>query len=141
MSTGTRTSPGGAIASNHAPGERPRCEGTAIGAVHAFRTENDPDCAEFSVAVLDAWHHKGVGRLLTATLLLEAQAEGIEAFHVDTLAENSTAIAFAQGLGARPSGGDGLTRSFTLEVEEALRRLREEVESEELSDVFAMTRR
>lgn len=126
----------GAIASSHPVGEKRRCEGQAIGAVHAFRTEDDPDCAEFSVAVLDAWHHKGVGRLLTATLLLEARAEGIAAFHVDTLSENRTAIAFAQGLGARPSGGDGLTRSFTLDVEEALRRLREECEPAGLRDVF-----
>ncbi len=128
----------GAIASDHAAGERPRCQGQAIGAVHAFRDEEDPECAEFSVAVLDAWHHKGVGRLLTATLLLEAQAEGITEFHVDTLSENRTAIAFAESLGARPSGGDGLTRSFTLEVEEALRRLREEGEPEGLRAVFGV---
>lgn len=131
----------GAIASSHAAGERPpcgqpRCEGEAIGAVHAFRREDEPDCAEFSVAVLDDWHHKGVGRLLTATLLLEAQAEGITEFHVDTLGENRGAILFALGLGATPSGGDGLTRSFTLEVEEALRRLREECEPEGLRAVF-----
>lgn len=129
----------GAIASTHAAGEKRRCgrcEGQAIGAVHAFRDPDDPDCAEFSVAVLDAWHHKGLGRLLTATLLLEARAEGITAFHVDTLSENRTAIAFAESLGARPTGGDGLTRSFTLEVEEALRQLRDSKEPQGLRAVF-----
>lgn len=127
----------GAPAGAHPPCNTPRCEGPAIGAVHAFRTPDDPDCAEFSVAVLDAWHHKGLGRLLTATLLLEARAEGIAAFHVDTLSENRTAIAFTQALGGTPTKGDGLTRSFTLDVEEALRRLREECEPEGLRAVFA----
>ncbi|MCR2833412.1 GNAT family N-acetyltransferase [Parerythrobacter lacustris] len=127
----------GAIASDHAPGERPRCQGIAIGAVHAFRREDDPDCAEFSVAVLDDWHSRGVGRLLTATLLLEAQAEGIATFHVDTLAENRGAIEFTRALGGTAGTGDGYSRSFTLEVGEALTRLREECQPEGLRAVFA----
>lgn len=127
----------GAIASSHAAGERPRCVGEAIGAVHAFRREDDPDCAEFSVAVLDKWHNRGVGRLLTATLLLEAQAEGIAAFHVDTLAENRGAIEFTRALGGIAGTGDGYSRSFTLEVDDALNRLREECEPEGLRAVFA----
>ena len=127
----------GAIASDAPAGAVPRCQGQAIGAVHAFRSEENRDCAEFSVAVLDAWHHKGLGRLLTATLLLEARAERIAAFHVDTLSENHTAIAFTQSLGGTPTHGDGLTRSFRLDVAEALRRLREECEPDGLKAVFA----
>lgn len=118
-------------------GEEPGCTGTeAIGAVHAFRSEAAPDCAEFSVAVLDAWHGHGLGRLLTATLLVEAHAQGIAAFHVDTLHENAGAIAFVTALGGRGAGSDGYSRAFRLDVAEALAILRESCDPPGLRAIF-----
>lgn len=111
-------------------------EGEAIGAVHAFRTEAEPECAEFSVAVLDAWHGRGLGRLLTATILCEAHAQGIRAFHVDTLTENAGAIEFVTSLGGRGSGADGITRSFRLDVDGALAILRRACDPPGLRAIF-----
>ena len=102
-----------------APGE------PAIGAVHAFREEEDRELAEFSVAILDDWHGLGLGKILTATLLLEAQGEGIARFAMNTLAENRSAIAFARLLGGRRTGSDGTVVAFELLVDEALERLRQ----------------
>ncbi|ABC63740.1 hypothetical protein ELI_08240 [Erythrobacter litoralis HTCC2594] len=124
----------GAIATD-APGE------PAIGAVHVFREEDDPQCAEFSVAILDAWHGRGLGKLLTATILLDAQEEGIEAFHVDTLAENRRAIEFTLSLGgkaqARDGAPDGTTSGWMLDVAGALAVLKEECDPPGIAAVFA----
>lgn len=98
--------------------------GPAIGAVHAFRSDDQSGCAEFSVAVLDEWQGRGVGRLLTAVLLLEAQQQGIACLQAETLRENDGAIEFITALGGRSTGGDGHTRSFRLEVGAALDILR-----------------
>ena len=98
--------------------------GPAIGAVHAFRGNDLSDCAEFSVAVLDEWQGRGVGRLLTAVLLLEARQQGIACLQAETLRENDGAIEFITALGGRSTGGDGHTRSFRLEVAAALEILR-----------------
>ncbi|NNC58431.1 MAG: GNAT family N-acetyltransferase [Erythrobacter sp.] len=108
----------------------------AMGAVHAFRDAEHPDCAEFSVAILDEWHGRGLGKLLTATILLDAKAEGIEEFHADTLSENASAIDFVHSLGGRASGHDGATRSYILDVEEAIRRLRAECDPPGIAAVF-----
>ena len=97
----------------------------AIGAVHAFREAEDRELAEFSVAILDDWHGQGLGKILTATLLLEAQAEGIARFAMNTLAENRSAIAFARLLGGQRTGSDGTVVAYELLVDEALDRLRQ----------------
>ena len=97
----------------------------AIGAVHAFREEEDRELAEFSVAILDDWHGLGLGKILTATLLLEAQGEGIARFAMNTLAENRSAIAFARLLGGQRTGSDGTVVAYELLVDEALQRLRQ----------------
>ena len=112
-------------------------ERPAIGAVHAFREEDDPGCAEFSVAILDDYHGLGLGKLLTATILLDALEEGITRFHVETLAENTSATSFTRMLGGVGSGAADITRGFVLEVEEALTRLREAGDPPGIAEVFA----
>ena len=99
--------------------------GPAIGAVHAFRSEDTSGCAEFSVAVLDEWQGRGVARLLTAVLLLEAQQQGIDCFQAETLRENDDAVEFITSIGGRSVAGDGYTRSFRLDIAEALATLRQ----------------
>ena len=120
----------GAIASD-APGQ------PAVGAVHAFRDPDDAGSAEFSVAVLDDWHGRGLGKLLTATILLDAREEGIAAFHVDTLAENRTAIDFTLSLGGKALSQDGTTSGWTLDVAGALEVLRRECDPPGIAEVFA----
>lgn len=112
----------------------------AIGAVHAFREEDEPDCAEFSVGVVDEWHGQGLGKLLTATILLDAREEGIARFHVDTLAENQRAIAFTRNLGGERTGTQGTTMSYTLEVDTALERLEAEADPPGIAAIFAAFR-
>ena len=109
----------------------------AIGAVHAFRDADDPDCAEFSVGVVDDYHGLGLGKLLTATILLDAREEGIARFHVETLAENTSATRFTRMLGGVGSGSVDITRGFVLEVEEALARLRAAADPPGIAAVFA----
>lgn len=109
----------------------------AIGVVHAFRDKDDPDCAEFSVAILDDWHGLGLGKLLTATILLDALEEGITRFHVDTLAENRSATSFTQMLGGVGKGSADMTRGFDLDVAEAIRRLRDQCDPPAIASVFA----
>ncbi|WP_202389178.1 GNAT family N-acetyltransferase [Qipengyuania oceanensis] len=112
----------------------------AIGAVHAFRNDDDPDCAEFSIAILDEWHGLGLGKLLTATILLDAQAEGIERFHVETLHENRSAIDFVRSIGGRQSGTADVTIPYTLDVSEALAVLEQEADPPGMARVFAVLR-
>ncbi|WP_233995682.1 GNAT family N-acetyltransferase [Erythrobacter sp. SD-21] len=113
-----------------------RNEHPAIGAVHAFREEEDRELAEFSVAILDDWHGLGLGKILTATLLLEAQSEGIARFAMNTLAENRSAIAFARLLGGQRTGSDGTVVTYELTVDEALERLREADDPPGIAHVF-----
>ena len=108
----------------------------AIGAVHAFREEDDPDSAEFSVGVLDEFHGQGLGKLLTATILLHARSEGLEAFSVNILSDNARARDFARSLGARYETIDGGVMEFDLDIAAAIERLRAECDPPGIADVF-----
>ncbi|WP_174214270.1 GNAT family N-acetyltransferase [Erythrobacter sp. KY5] len=109
----------------------------AIGAVHAFRDHEDDDCAEFSVAVLDEYHGLGLGKLLTATILLDAIDEGIAEFEVNMLADNASALDFTRSLGGKIKGHDRGTLEFVLDVKTALARLKAECDPPGMAEVFA----
>ncbi|MGN3974069.1 N-acetyltransferase family protein [Tsuneonella sp. SYSU-LHT278] len=119
----------GAIASD-LPGE------PAIGAVHAVAEDSEPGRAEFSVAVIDDFHDRGLGRLLTATILLDAADAGYDEFQAWTLAENTRAIGFIRALGATLVGRDGATLEYRLPVPGAIEALRAECDPPGLADVF-----
>ncbi|MGX7951684.1 N-acetyltransferase family protein [Tsuneonella sp. HG249] len=125
----------GAIASD-LPGE------PAIGAVHAYAADEgrDQDCAEFSVAIVDKFQGRGLGRLLTATILLDAAATGYEEFQAWTLAENAGAIAFVKSLGAQLTGRESQVLEFNLPIEGAIAALRENCDPPGLAEVFAAFR-
>ncbi len=112
-------------------------EKPAIGAVHAFRDTDDDDTAEFSVAVVDDYHGLGLGKLLTATILLDAREEGIADFEVNILSDNTRARDFTQSLGGRAVSHDQGVLEYVLEVEVALQRLREECDPPGMAEVFA----
>lgn len=92
----------------------------ALGVVHAFRDDADPETAEFSIAVIDAYHGRGLGRLLTAVLLLDCQHEGLEHLTVHILPENRPALSLARSLGAHHlDQAEGVMR-FDIVIDDAL---------------------
>ena len=108
----------------------------AIGIVHAFRDEDDPMVAEFSVAVVDEYHGQGVARLLTAVLLLDCRGKGFCDLTAHILAENEAAIAFARSLGGlHQSAANGVVE-FEIEIDRALACLRAEGDPSGLASVF-----
>lgn len=109
----------------------------AIGAVHAFRDAQDDDCAEFSVAVVDEYHGLGLGKLLTATILLDARDEAINEFAVNILADNSSALDFTRSLGGRAVGQDHGVLEYVLDVKVALGRLSEKCDPSGMAAVFS----
>lgn len=108
----------------------------ALGVVHAFRDKDDPEAAEFSVAVVDAYHGKGLARLLTAVLLLDCAREGYEHFTVHILPENRPALALARSLGAKGVGYAGGVTEMAIDIEDALAALRAEADVPGLAAVF-----
>ncbi len=108
----------------------------ALGVVHAFRDKEDPDTAEFSVAVVDEYHGRGLARLLTAVLLLDCAREGYEMFTVNILPENRPALALARSLGAEGVGHEGGVSVLAIDIAEALAALRAETDVPGLADVF-----
>ena len=109
----------------------------AMGVVHAMRPDAGDAVAEFSVGVVDAYHGLGIGRLLTATLLLDAAGGRLEAFRAHVLSENDAARSFIKRLGGVHVGQDGPQAEYLLEVAPALARLREESRPGGLAAIFA----
>ncbi|MCM0000343.1 MAG: GNAT family N-acetyltransferase [Erythrobacter sp.] len=108
----------------------------ALGVVHAFRDKDDPDAAEFSVAVIDEYHGRGLARLLTAVLLLDCAREGYDRFTVHILPENRPALALARSLGAEGVRSEGGVSELAIDIPEALAALRAEADVPGLAAVF-----
>jgi RimJ/RimL family protein N-acetyltransferase len=109
----------------------------ALGVVHAFREKDDPGSAEFSVAVIDEYHGRGLARLLTAVLLLDCARERLKHFTVHILPENRPALALARSLGAEGAGYEGGASVLEIDIAEALAALRAETDVPGLAAVFA----
>lgn len=65
--------------------------GEAFGVARYARLQDAPDTADASVAVIDAMHRKGLGRLLLTTLVEAARERGIHKFRACVLADNEPA--------------------------------------------------
>jgi RimJ/RimL family protein N-acetyltransferase len=111
-------------------------EELAVGAVHAMRRPDEPQRAEFSIALLDAYHGIGIARMLAAVLLAHCHAEGIKGLDIQTLAHNQSAIALVTRLGARPAGTAAGVSEFRLDVVPALGRIQVEPGTEGVSAVL-----
>ncbi len=109
----------------------------ALGVVHAFRDKDHPDTAEYSVAVIDDYHGRGLARLLTAVLLLDCARQGFTHFAVHILPENRPALALARALGAEGAGYEGGVSVLEIDIAEALSSLRAETDVPGLAAVFA----
>ncbi|HMO74145.1 MAG TPA: GNAT family N-acetyltransferase [Sphingopyxis sp.] len=114
------------------------CEGEpAIGAVHAVRDPDGGPAGEYSVAVLDAFQGLGLARMMTAALLLQCRAEGLETLDVHMLSENAAARRLVKALGAAWKGEGAGVADYRLDVAGALAALRADGEARGVQDVFA----
>jgi RimJ/RimL family protein N-acetyltransferase len=67
-------------------------DGTAVGVARTIRDRRHPDQAEIAVAVVDAWHGRGVGRRLVTAVAERARATGVRRITARVLPENTAAI-------------------------------------------------
>lgn len=74
---------------------------TEIGVARYSMT--DDNCAEFAVAVADAWQGRGVGTLLMRHLIRCADTAGIKKIKGTVLRENRNMLKFARGFGFETS--------------------------------------
>jgi GNAT superfamily N-acetyltransferase len=59
-----------------------------VGVARYVRSANDPARAESAVAVIDALHGLGLGRLLLRRLVCEARGSGVDRFRAHVLTDN-----------------------------------------------------
>ena len=111
-------------------------ETPALGVVHAFRDADQPGTAEFSVAVVDEYHGRGLARLLTAVLLLDCAGEGLTHLAVNILPENRPAISLVRSLGAQHTALEAGVSEFDIDIADALLSLRAETEVPGLAAIF-----
>lgn len=62
-----------------------------LGVARFVRLQDEPECAEPAIAVVDDWQGKGLGRLLFQRLVAAASERGITRFRSHVLAENEQA--------------------------------------------------
>ena len=75
-----------------------------LGVARFIRMPEQPDVAEFSVAVIDAMQRKGLGRALLAMLHLLAAEGGVGILRAICLADNQNVVSWLCRLGAEPRG-------------------------------------
>lgn len=71
-----------------------------MGIARFVRTEKGSKAAEAAVTVADAYHGRGVGRLLLAALTLAARERGVERFTAEILKENTPILGLLEEIGA-----------------------------------------
>ncbi|NNC72947.1 MAG: GNAT family N-acetyltransferase [Sphingomonadaceae bacterium] len=108
-----------------------------VGAAHATRHSDDPEAADFAIAVLDDYHHRGIARMLVAALFLDCRNARLARLKFDILYGNKAAATLAKSFGAHASSEPGAVMSYDLDIDEALARLKEMPEPGGLEDVFA----
>lgn len=66
--------------------------GEPVGIVRSIRDRERPDEAEIAIAVVDAWHQRGVGRALVTAAVERARAVGVGRLTARVLPENAAAL-------------------------------------------------
>lgn len=94
----------------------------AIGAVHAIRRGTSRE-AELALAVLDAWHGKGLARLLLTCVIADARLAGITHLTAETFAENRATRQLFRSLGGLSAHREGPVVSYRFDIETAAQRL------------------
>ncbi len=107
-----------------------------IGAVHAVRHRHDGPVGEFSVAVLDEFHGLGLGRMMTAALLVHCRAEGLAVLDVHMLSENAAARRLVRSLGAVWAGESAGVAEYRLDVAAGIEALRADADAPGVQNVL-----
>jgi GNAT superfamily N-acetyltransferase len=68
-------------------------DGAPVGIARVSRDRGSSGEAEIAVATVDAWHRRGVGRLLVTAVAARARAAGVRRLSARVLPENGAAIA------------------------------------------------
>ncbi|MGH8974190.1 MAG: GNAT family N-acetyltransferase [Acidimicrobiia bacterium] len=87
----------------------------AVGVARAIRLD-DPRGAEVAITVIDHYQRRGIGRLLLATLVLEAVEQGVIRFVGLVLADNDPMRAVLRRAGARLYPEEVGTLRFEMDV-------------------------
>jgi RimJ/RimL family protein N-acetyltransferase len=90
-------------------------ETAAVGVARAIRLD-DPRGAEVAITVIDPYQGRGIGRLLLATLVLEAAEQGVTRFVGLVLADNAPMQAVLRRAGARLYPEEVGTYRFEVDV-------------------------
>ena len=75
-------------------------EQRGLGIARFIRIQNQPEIAEFGVAVIDSYQHRGLGTILLAVLNRMASIKGIEILRGFVLADNTIMSSWLGRLGA-----------------------------------------
>lgn len=67
-------------------------DGDPVGIARMIRDADAPAEAEVAIAVVDAWHRRGVGRQLVDALARRARHAGVVRLHANVLAGNAAAL-------------------------------------------------
>lgn len=93
--------------------------GQALGVARYGRLSEEPDAAEVAVAVVDAWHRRGIARALLAELTARAHQQGFRRFIAVVRADNRGAVSlFGTVTGSKPRL-QGPVLEFVIELAQA----------------------
>ncbi len=85
-----------------------------VGVARWIRVKSEPDVAEAAVTVVDAFHHKGIGRTLLWIIGRVAIEKGVKYFRAYTMGENSSMLGVLESFGAIPGKWDGGVLELTV---------------------------
>jgi GNAT superfamily N-acetyltransferase len=105
--------------------------------VHAVRDDSSSESAEFSVAIVDAYHGQGLARMLIAILLINCRLENIASLDVQVLSENRAARGLITSLDAQRCKVEYSIAEYVLATDVALEKLKSEQSTAGLQIVFA----
>jgi RimJ/RimL family protein N-acetyltransferase len=108
----------------------------AIGAVHAVRHESGEPGGEYSIAVLDEFHGKGLARMMTAALLIQCLAEDLLRLDITMLSHNEPARRLVKSLGATWKTESAGIVEYELDVSNGIAALRADLDAPGVEDVF-----
>jgi GNAT superfamily N-acetyltransferase len=74
-----------------------------VGVARYVRTADDAATADLAVAVVDAWHRRGVGRRLMTELIRQARGDGVARVMGTTLVDNHPSHGLLRSLGFEPA--------------------------------------
>jgi GNAT superfamily N-acetyltransferase len=95
-------------------------DGHGLATGRFIRLPEEPEVAEFAVAVIDSMHGRGLGKLLLGLVARAARERGVRRFRAHVLAGNDPMITLLRELDPTPeSESDGRSITYELDLPEA----------------------